>query len=238
MYELMAIAGILAATVFSYFLLRNKGISLLSLYMNLLLGAVFLLIGARLFGIISYSVYQISVSEPIGASTISSSGIVFYGGLIGLLIGFCINNSNDISKDVLSVSIPLFHSFARIGCYFAGCCYGIRSRTMGLPYPVHMPDSHRVPVQLVESAANLLIFAVLLILFLKNKRGLMPLYLAMYSVVRFANEFIRGDAVRGVIMGVSFSQIVSVVLLAVSAYMIETGKPYSPGYLDLPVRKT
>jgi phosphatidylglycerol:prolipoprotein diacylglycerol transferase len=101
-----------------------------------------------------------------------------------------------------------------------------------------MPDSHRIPVQLIESAADLLIFVVLLIFFLKNKRGLMPLYLTMYSVVRFADEFIRGDAVRGVIMGVSFSQIVSVVLLAVSAYMIETGKPYSPGYLDLPVRKT
>ncbi len=238
MYELMAAAGILFAAVLSYILLRKNGISLFSLYMNLLFGAVLLFIGARLFGIVSYSIYQLSISEPIGISTLNNSGIVFYGGLIGLIIGFCFRNTCDISKDVLAVAIPLFHSFARIGCYFAGCCYGIRSRTFGLPYPVHMPDSHRIPVQLIESAADLLIFAVLLIFFLKNKRGLMPLYLTMYSVVRFADEFIRGDAVRGVIMGVSFSQIVSVVLLAVSAYMIQMGRPYSPGYLDLPVRKT
>ena len=61
------------------------------------------------------------------------SGITFLGGLIGgvavFMIGYAIfrNKLNIRLIDALSIipcSILVGHAFGRIGCFFAGCCYG------------------------------------------------------------------------------------------------------------------
>lgn len=56
------------------------------------------------------------------------------GGLFGaLLMVYLIcrirkQNFADLS-DILTVGIPLFHCFGRVGCFFAGCCYGVESNS-------------------------------------------------------------------------------------------------------------
>ena len=60
---------------------------------------------------------------------ILQSGLVYYGGLIGgILTAFLTVKllKEDVDKVVLSIvpCIPLGHSFGRLGCLFAGCCYG------------------------------------------------------------------------------------------------------------------
>lgn len=152
------------------------------------------------------------------------NGMVFYGGLFGaiaaLLIYTKISTASPKSDlfDIFAVSVPLFHAFGRVGCFFAGCCYGIESEFGVAAYlnksAVHYGVS-RFPVQLVEALFNAFIFILLYLLFKKNsaKGKLLMIYLWLYAPVRFVLEFFRGDEVRGFLWGFSTSQIISLLII-------------------------
>ena len=234
-YSVMAALGILA--VFGLTLLlcikrEQNWVRQLFLMIGSLLGLV---LGAKLFGILSYATYLHRQGVPITFQKIVfNSGIVFYGGLLGYLGTFWLLSKfllpkRRIGRDIVAVTTPLFHGFARIGCYcgrelvtvdgvektiWHPCCYGVQ---MDNAFCSHFWDS-RLPVQLIESAFNFILFAVLLVIFLKEtkeeRRGwLVKLYLFCYSIFRFIIEFFRDDAVRGGFGSFSFSQIVSILIL-------------------------
>ena len=122
--------------------------------------------------------------------------------------------------DVLAVCIPLFHSVARVGCFFGGCCFGKESHSIiAINYTTKVFDevttAYRIPTQLIEAAFNFCLFLYLLHLVRsedwKNKH-ILRRYLFLYSIGRFVIEFFRGDLVRGVIFGVSFSQVISILI--------------------------
>ena len=231
-YSVMAALGILAAFVVSLVLCirrEQNWVRQLFLMIGSLLG---LILGAKLFGIISYATFLAREGTPITfESIVYDSGIVFYGGLLGyfgsfwLLSKFLLKKRR-IGRDIVAVTTPLFHGFARIGCYLGHavvdgetvwqpCCYGIKMENSA--FCRHFWDS-RLPVQLFESAFNFALFALLLVLFLKEtkeeRRGrLVRLYLLLYSIFRFIIEFFRDDAVRGGFGPFSFSQVVSFAIL-------------------------
>ena len=75
-----------------------------------------------------------------------------------------------------------------------------------------------LPVQRYEAAFELLMFVYL---WRKQKRGtggyaMLCTYLGLYSVARFLLEFLRGDAERGFILGLSTSQLLALVTLTVA----------------------
>lgn len=159
-------------------------------------------------------------------------GMVFYGGLFGAMIALLIYTKVDKSLpradvfDLFSVSAVLFHAFGRVGCFFAGCCYGIETE-FGLVFYTNPASEHygvsRFPVQLAEALGNLLIFFLLYNLFKRKKMQgkLLPLYLGIYAPLRFVLEFFRGDKVRGFIFGFSTSQVISlIVMLVLSVYFV------------------
>lgn len=159
------------------------------------------------------------------------SGFVFYGGLIGGLTVCCVYarrrrwNVPEV-LDVFAVAVPLFHAFGRIGCFLGGCCYGVEA-DWGFVYtdaPVASSNGvPRVPVQLIEAACNAVLFAVLLGLFLKGRMrgGLVGVYGLAYAVVRFVDEFWRGDEYRGIWGPFSTSQWISIaVAVAAVCYLV------------------
>lgn len=160
------------------------------------------------------------------------SGSVFYGGLIGALIcGFAVlkikNVKSDVYSDAGAVSIPLFHSFGRIGCFFSGCCYGKESSIGFVTHNAVNSDCDgivRFPVQLLSAFLLLLLFTALFILLKKEllKGKLLYLYLLLYSFGRFFIEFLRGDEIRGFVGVLSTSQIISIgVFIAVGFILIK-----------------
>ena len=88
------------------------------------------LLGAKILGIIVNILNALIQKKRIVKETFINSGIVYYGGLFGLLLFFriglkLISKEKMIEyRDILAVIIPIFHFFGRIGCFFAGCCYG------------------------------------------------------------------------------------------------------------------
>lgn len=130
--------------------------------------------------------------------------------------------------DVLGPAMALAHAFGRISCFMQGCCFG-KPAPNGFPlavqFPQGSPAAYRYPslltggsepvypVQLFESAGNLLMCAVLLLLLRKRKYAgtVGGVYLILYGVMRFLIEFMRGDHTDS-ILNLTPSQFIAVVL--------------------------
>lgn len=164
-------------------------------------------------------------------SGLISGGFVFYGGLLGGFAGYFIGvkiarTGLTTFLNTFAFAIPYVHAFGRIGCFCAGCCYGIEHHG-------GFSIEGRFPVQLVE-AFFLFVFAfVVLVLIwrrpLRQAQGpqtsLFLLYIIFYSMIRFFLEFLRGDEARGRISfsnGLSFStsQILSLILFTADLILI------------------
>ncbi len=192
------------------------------------------LIGSRLFFILINLTHYIK--NPLDIFKIWEGGLVFYGGLIlavPTVIFFVKKNALGIWSiaDLFAPSLAIGHAVGRIGCFFAGCCYGKPAE--GLPWAVVFsnPDSLALigiplhPTQLYESIGEFINFFILIILrrYKSFKGQLFMTYLLLYSVLRFFVEFYRGDPDRGFITPwLSLSQGISVLmfLVAISGLII------------------
>lgn len=157
-------------------------------------------------------------------------GFVFYGGLIGGVLGiFIYSKQFKISFKNLLLTllpiVPLIHSIGRIGCFLAGCCYGIEYSGFGhvifqntLLAPTNIP---LFPTQIIESICNLIIFIVLIVTYKKyaGTYKTITLYCILYSMVRFTLEFFRGDLIRGSWLNLSTSQWISIVVFLLGIYL-------------------
>jgi phosphatidylglycerol:prolipoprotein diacylglycerol transferase len=168
-----------------------------------------------------YVLENIKQMNAINALGNIFGGRMFYGGLVGTLAAgyIVIKKDNSYTKylDIIAAGIPLFHFFAKIGCFLAGCCYGVQSK-IGFTYHnsqlTEANDIMRFPVQLLESLFCIILFFYLNFLFINNKfkNKLLYLYLLIYSAGRFFIEYLRGDASRGIWFYLSTSQIISILI--------------------------
>lgn len=145
--------------------------------------------------------------------------------------------------DVGGYGIPLGIAIGRLGCLGAGCCYGgvcAPDDPLGVHFPVgslaykhHFEQYHDAltaqwhtglhaslpvfPTQWIDSAYNLIIFAICYLIVRPRKRfhgQVMLTFAILYGACRFVIELWRDD-MRGGALGLSTSQLVSVpVLLA------------------------
>lgn len=152
------------------------------------------------------------------------SGITFIGGLIGgaaLFLGvYAIRRKKLTSRlnDIISLipcCILVAHGFGRVGCFFAGCCYGkVTDSIFGvkfprLPYPV-------LPTQLYEAAFLFLMFGICSYLLLKKDfRYNLPLYFISYGIFRFFIEFLRDDDRGSFIGSLSPSQFWAIIMVII-----------------------
>lgn len=200
---------------------------------DLLIVAAFALGFAVIFGnvvyiLVTYSPAQIIEFVSQGDFSFIGTGIVFYGGLIGGVLGALLGiRVANCGLSVIEYSvvpfIPLGHAIGRVGCVLAGCCHGFEySGPFAIYYPasvLHLsPEQGYFPVQLLEAVINIGICVFLVNYGKKNRPKFMVLfaYLGMYAVARFFLEMLRGDAIRGVWYSLSTSQIISIMLLLVS----------------------
>jgi phosphatidylglycerol:prolipoprotein diacylglycerol transferase len=113
--------------------------------------------------------------------------------------------------DAFAPSMALGVAIGRVGCLFAGCCYGT---------PCDLPWAHggRHPVPLYESAGSLLVLAFVLVA-RGRRRVAGEAFLAFgtgYSLLRFGLDFLRGDSPR-VANGLTVSQWIALAALAACA---------------------
>ncbi len=235
-YLLCTMAGFSASVLLASHLLLERLI-LRKYIAVLLLSCIGLFAGARFFGILS-KLMEIYFAEGVWKwkECIKESGLVYFGGLLGYLLSLRIlccfkgRKWEEISN-VTAVIIPLFHVFGRIGCYFAGCCYGAESDSwLAVPYRIALKNGEwtdRIPVQLIEATLEFCLFIVFWCCYQRKKRTgrlcdntLLHWYMILYATVRFILEFWRGDEVRGVLGWISFSQVISLLIFLKCLYDI------------------
>lgn len=153
-----------------------------------------------------------------------SGGFVFYGGVLGAVAGIWIYTRQYHLKfmdflEIMIPSIPLVHGFGRIGCFCAGCCYGRKwPKSLGIEFHNSLIAPNYVPlfpVQLIEAVGNFLIFAAIMGMYHKKRTfgQITGLYFILYSIMRFLLEYMRADADRGIWLGISTSQWISIGIL-------------------------
>src|SRR5262245_22264848 len=192
------------------------------------------LIGAKLLLLITD--FKSFTSNPRELLTLARSGGVFYGGLI-LAVSVALWYIRKIGLplwttcDVFAPGIALGHVVGRLGCLFAGCCYG---KPTSLPWAVTFTDPFAAqnvgtplnqplhPTQLYEAGAEALI--LILILATESKGRRFPgrtfwLYMLLYAISRYIIEIYRGDP-RGTVFTFSTSQFISLLLAPLAVVML------------------
>ena len=158
-----------------------------------------------------------------------SGGFVLYGGIIGAyftaehMAGTYGRRLQDFYPSLLP-ALALVCGIGRIGCFAAGCCYGIDAPPdcpIGVIFPaggIAPAGVPLIPVQLIEAGVDFVLAGLMVVLtwHKRTRRCSLYVYAAVYALARFIIEFYRGDAVRGFWLGLSTSQWISIaVVLAV-----------------------
>ncbi len=130
-----------------------------------------------------------------------SVGFVFFGGLLGaVLAGAVFARLRRLEfmrgADYFAVAVPIGHAIGRVGCFFAGCCYG--------------RSGH--PVQLYEALGLALIALTCRRVLGHVEAGLAArgaafrTYLALYGALRVLLDPLRGDGRPERFLGFSHQQ--------------------------------
>ena len=232
-YGFFLALGIVVAGILAILRVRREGLRIpferaADLFFYTVLSAI---VGSRiLFVLINFDLYR---ENPIQILKIWEGGLVFYGGLvlaIGVSIGYMRWYRLPIWKlfDLISPLLALGLFFGRIGCFFAGCCYG---KETSLPWGVIFTNPNSLarlnvplhPTQLYDAANGLAIF---LCLIWKEKRKafdgqIFLFFLLLYSTTRFFIEMLRGDP-RGFLFQdlISTSQGIGIFLAILTIFML------------------
>ncbi|MBR7144587.1 MAG: prolipoprotein diacylglyceryl transferase [Lentisphaeria bacterium] len=170
-----------------------------------LLGMIASVAGSRIFYVVqNWSYYK---NNPAAIIRVDQGGLVFYGGFILALILIVwyvkkICKADVIrSLDALAPALAVAHALGRVGCFFNGCCYGKPADLWwSVVYPENTEPFVRYgamalhPVQIYEAILNVILAAVLWCVLRKSKRGITTAcYVLAYGLLRFVDEFFRGD---------------------------------------------
>jgi phosphatidylglycerol---prolipoprotein diacylglyceryl transferase len=202
------------------------------IFLSALLGAKLLLV------IVDFNYYSQDWSRLL---SIYQVGGVYYGGFIlAFLVSLWFIRRKKMNfwqtADVMVMGIAFGQIFGRLGCFFAGCCWGKPAPGFPLAVIFTRPEAAEqvgtplnIPLhaaQLYESLPMILVFAVLVYSY--NRRRFvgqqLSLYLLLYSVLRFVVEFFRGDP-RGSVGVLSTSQVISIgaFVAAIVIYLLRRG---------------
>jgi phosphatidylglycerol:prolipoprotein diacylglycerol transferase len=161
-----------------------------------------------------------------------SQGFVVYGGIIGgIAAGYAYCRKSNLNflqhLDLFVPSLALAQGFGRIGCLFAGCCYGEETHGwFGIVFhhsELAPNDVKLVPTQIMESVLGFSLFFVLIYLAKKKRPShgvIAGLYLVIYSLGRFGIEFFRGDLIRGQFGALATSQWIAIGVVLITCFML------------------
>jgi len=164
------------------------------------------IVGAKVLMIVLDPAIRDNWREIFSLSTLQAAGI-FYGGFVAALamaIFYVRRRYLPLLKtmDAFAPGLAVGHAIGRLGCFSAGCCWGLPTR---LPWAVTFtnPRANQLvgvplgkplhPTQLYESLGELIIFAVLYCRFVRPHRegSIISLYFVLYGTLRFLVEFVR-----------------------------------------------
>ncbi len=225
-YGFLIALGCVAAFVYMWRASKMSFDQANSLFILLILAGV---IGGKLFMVFE---------DPAGymrnpGRLISASGFVFYGSLllcIPTMLVFFKKNKLPVlwMLDIMAIVTCIVHGFGRLGCFMAGCCYGLPTDSIiGVIFtdPLCQARPLDTPLHATQLYESIFIFSLMTgLLILRSRKHfdgqVFLIYLMVYACGRGVIEMFRGDIERGfVIDGVlSNSQLISLLIVGVAAF--------------------
>lgn len=209
-YAFFVTLGLIAALVLYRLNTRGKTVGNNALYIAVA-AAIGGILGSKLP--IWIANYRQIFADPIRFDLLLS-GRTIVGGIIGGAVAVYLTkrklNIKERLGNYLVPSLCLGIFFGRIGCFMAGCCYGVAT---SLPWGVDFGDGIlRNPTQLYEAALVLALFVYSQMMKDKYEPGeLFRWFMIVYFAWRFLVEFIRVSPVAA--LGLSYYQIASVAVV-------------------------
>lgn len=173
---------------------------------------------------------------PANMLKFSGSGFVFYGSLliaIPAMLYFFRKNKMPVlyMLDIMAFVAVFVHGFGRLGCFAAGCCYGLPTNSfLGVTFtdPVCQANPLGVPLHPTQLYDFALIAVIGITLYFLKKRKqfdgqLFIIYILLYAAGRAVVEIFRGDEIRGFVLNgyLSHSQLISIVIIIVGLYFYQ-----------------
>jgi len=204
------------------------------------------LLGAKLaLVLVDLPYYLAHPADVLG--TIRSAGVLMAGVAGGAVVFIAYTRAQKLPfrelADAIAAPLALAQGIGRLGCFAAGCCWGIETQgwcavrftdeaahaQTGVPLGVPL-----VPVQLLQAGFDLTLAAVLAWMWRRRPRPAGTVfwtYLVLYGLDRGALELLRGDAVRGVWWGgVSTSQLFSAAAIVIGAALLLVDRRRRPAH--------
>lgn len=202
------------------------------------------LLGGRLAYVIEHPE---QIKGFLDALAIWNGGMDFFGGLALGLVGalggvFYYKLPLWKTADMSVIALSIAHAVGRLGCTSAGCCYGkpfpAENTLPGIHLSPHFPFFYVVfpegavappymplyPTQLMEMLGLLVIFFLLLAIYRRKKYDgqVFATYMLLYGVLRFFLEFYRGVTPPISGLGLTWNQLVSILMVVVSFILMLT----------------
>lgn len=187
---------------------------------------VWIMVGGILGARVAYVVanWPEYMAAPLQIFRIDQGGLIYYGGLIGgsiaiVLMAWIRREPLWSFSDFVVTSVPLGHAIGRIGCFLNGCCFG---KVCQFPWAIYHEHAFRHPTPLYESAYNLVIYFVLILLYrirAHRSGSVFSMYLVLYSLGRFLFEYTRGDD-RMRWLGLTVAQDISLALFIAGCFLL------------------
>ncbi len=234
MYGIMVALGFLSALIICERRAKKRGMETDILY-GIFWCAIF---GGAAGSKLLY--YTVSIPDILKDPSILwnfQNGWVVYGGILGGVFAsllYCRYKRVDFVRylDLVLPSVAFAQGCGRIGCFFAGCCYGRETESaLSIQYwrSEYAPNGVKlIPTQIYSSIGDFVLAFVLMAYAKKEpKKGKVAAgYCILYSIGRFIIEMLRNDY-RGTWGFLSTSQIISIFILALGIGIFVAADKYS-----------
>lgn len=229
-YGVMAALGLIIATLLLSVNRNYTGMTKDQCSNAIMVALIAGILGARIFYVVQFfDHYRDNLFDIV---RIDQGGLVFYGGFIlafASLIVYSKIAKIDLVRmfDGFAPAMAAAHAFGRVGCFLNCCCYGKPTDLfIGVTYPADSEATRRYgeaalhPVQLYEAGENLICAVFYFYLVRKAPRGVaVSAYLLTYGILRFINEFARGDH-KLILDLVTPAQLIGVFMITGGAIML------------------
>lgn len=227
LYGILVVSGILSGL---YIIYRNiktlnyKKEENYGLILYILLGTLF---GAKYFTLLTnFNKYKNNIDfNKIGLSS--------YGAAIGIIILLIIfakqykKNFKDLINNILP-AIPLMYGISKIGCFLAGCCYGIKYNgplSITYKYSLSAPKNiSLLPIQIIETITFILIYLYISKKKKENK-NIIGITLLLCGLSKFLLDYLRMNHIDKIL---TVNQIVSIpfIIIGLILYFKEKSREF------------
>lgn len=227
LYGILVVTGILSGLYIMYKnvkTLNYKKEENYGLILYILLGTLF---GAKYFTLLTnFNKFKDNIDfKKIGLSS--------YGAIIGILILLIIfakqykKNFKELINNILP-AIPLMYGISKIGCFLAGCCYGIKYNgplSITYKYSLSAPNNISLfPVQITETIIFILIYLCISKKKKENK-NIIGITLLLCGLSKFLLDYLRMNHIDKIL---TVNQIVSIpfIIIGLILYFKEKSRKF------------